>query len=58
MTFSNKKIGGLRFVRVGRLSLSFCVVRKATEVSKPIKIIEAPRLRSVATEYGRVLVVV
>ena len=28
MLFSYRKIGGLRFIRLGRLQLSFCIVRK------------------------------
>lgn len=26
--FSNRKVGGIRFLRLGRLQLSFCVTRK------------------------------
>ncbi len=53
---TSKKVGGLRFIRVGRLSLSFCVVRRA-DAAKPAKsralaIIE-PRLQSVALPGGQ-----
>ncbi len=26
--FSSRKVGGLRFVRIGRLSFSYCITRK------------------------------
>lgn len=31
----SKKVGGLRFVRVGRLSLSFCLRRRAVPALRP-----------------------
>ena len=53
--FSTKRVGGLRFVRLGRLQLSFCVVRRADATkpaaSRALTIIE-PRLRSVALPGG------
>jgi hypothetical protein len=53
---TSKKVGGLRFIRVGRLSLSFCVVRNAPapkrSKSRALTIIE-PRLRSVVLPGGR-----
>jgi hypothetical protein len=30
--FSNRKIGGIRFMRLGRLQLSFCITRKPVTV--------------------------
>jgi hypothetical protein len=29
MTYSNRKVGGIRFVKLGRLQLSFCVTKAA-----------------------------
>ena len=26
--FTNRKVGGIRFIRLGRLQLSFCICRK------------------------------
>ena len=50
---SSKKVGGLRFVRIGRLSISFCIVRRADTArpARALTIIE-PRLRSVAMPGG------
>ena len=28
MTYRNRKVGGIRFIRIGRLQLSFCVVKR------------------------------
>ncbi len=58
MTFSNKRVGGLRFIRVGRLSLSFCLCR-AEGASKPRRARSTavatipPRLRSVVLPGGQ-----
>lgn len=50
--FSYKKVGGLTFVRVWRLSASFCVIRKrAAAQAEP-----TPRLRSKAIDGRRVLI--
>ena len=27
-TYRNRKVGGIRFVRIGRVQMSFCVLRK------------------------------
>ena len=34
MTFSNRKVGGLRFIRIGRFQFSFCSVSPATDARK------------------------
>lgn len=31
VNFRTQKVGGLRFIRIGRLSLSFCLTRKPFE---------------------------
>jgi hypothetical protein len=28
MTYSNRKVGGIRFIRIWKLQLMFCVVKK------------------------------
>ena len=56
MTLSNRKVGGLRFLRFGKLQLSFCVVRSAPAPRKA-KTFDQPRLRSVAVGSARVFIV-
>lgn len=38
-----RKVGGLRFLRIGRLQLSFCVCRKPSPFQ---------RLQALAADYG------
>ncbi|MFC5509284.1 hypothetical protein [Bosea massiliensis] len=40
LNISTQKVGGLRFVRIGRLSLSFCLTRKP--VARPVKLTAKP----------------
>ena len=63
MIFSTKRVGGLRFIRVWRLSLSFCICRAVT-APKPRRsrstslISYEPRLRSIVLPGGgRALIV-
>jgi hypothetical protein len=46
--FSNKRVGGIRFIRLGRLQLSFCVVRADRFAIRQIG------LRAVAAELNAV----
>lgn len=36
MIFTNRKVGGIRFMRIGRLQMSFCMVKAAAPKAAPI----------------------
>jgi hypothetical protein len=57
--FSTKAIGGLRFVRLGRISISFCICRpegapkRARKTRSTSLATVAPHLRSVVLPGGQ-----
>ena len=61
--FSSKKIGGLRFVRIGSLSFSYCFTKKAPKpsMSRALTVVRSetyePRVRSIAAGRGRVFTI-
>lgn len=35
LNISTRKVGGLRFIKVGRLCVSFCITRRYRDINQP-----------------------
>ena len=60
MHLSSKRVGGLRFVRIGSLSFSYCWTRKAPKpsMSRALTVVRSePMLRSIPAGRARVFTI-
>jgi len=49
--FSTRKVGGIRFIKLGRLSLSLCVCRSAVPIGHKRNIKRLRALLAIAENY-------